>query len=61
MGETLRKVLTGGTIQFSNESLSNLKDFVAQKEINYRAKLMDLIMQHVSKNEQLNFNHVLVQ
>ena len=61
VGEALRQVMTGGRIHFSNPVLESYKDFIGQKEVNYRTKLMDLIVSHKGKDEMLNFNQILVQ
>jgi hypothetical protein len=56
LGEALRQILTGGVVHFSNPSLQKYKDFIAQKEVNYRAKVMDMVMAHKPKEDVLNFS-----
>jgi hypothetical protein len=61
VGEALRSILTGGKIHYSNPSLERYKEFMDQKEVNYRSKIIDLIVSHKGKDEVLNFNQILVQ
>ena len=61
VGEALRSLLTGSKIVYSNPSLGQFKEFINQKEVNYRSKVIELVVSHKGKDEVLNFDQILVQ